>query len=75
MRSPSSSVEFCHSTLSSVVEATNVCVSFMIDTNGSAAGSCYGQNAAHSSYMRRPSSIESLAAIASPTAAPISSLK
>ncbi len=74
-RSPSSSVVFCQSTFSSVVEATNFGVSFMTDTNGSEAGSCCGQNAAHSSYVCRPSSIESLAAIASPTACPISSLK
>ena len=42
-------VEFCHSTSSSVVEATNFGVSFITDTNGSDAGSCCGQNAAHSS--------------------------
>ena len=59
----------------SVVEATYFGVSFMTETNGSAAGSWFGQNAAHSSYPRRPRSSESLAPMASPTAAPISSLK
>ena len=72
-RSPSSRVEFCQPTSSSVLEATNFGVSFIAVATGSAAGSWCGQNTAHSSYVRRPMRNVSLAAIASSIAAPISS--
>src|SRR5215213_6042494 len=69
-------VEFSHSRGSSrVVETTYFLTPFICAATGFSSGSCFGQNAAHSSQRTRPMSMASEAAIAAPIASPIWSLK
>src|SRR3954452_17671158 len=70
--SPSSSVEFCHSTDVRVRDATYLCMLFIRSVNGF-SGSAVGQYDAKMSYVLRPSSIASECSYQPAMAVPTSS--